>query len=461
MLTHITVTADQLVAVVLNGRYRRLLQPGSHWLWTGFNVLNITRMTPGDIVERVEPGDPVPTDLPGAKTLIVRSTQRAVIWVEGRLRAVLEPGRFRLWTSVTEVKVDVVDVLARPSALADHDRLEALKVKRFTEQVASAQQGLVLLEDGAPVEVLAPGRYRAWSAGPWAFKAVPLQLQQVDLAQQDVMTADEVQVRLRPTLTYRVVDPLKAAAETVGTAQMYSVVQLALREVVAARTLDGLVSDREALSVDLVNRAQAALPDLGLEIVQAYVKDITLSADVKAILSRVAVARKEAEALAIKRREEVASTRQQANTAKVLASNPVLMRLKELEALTELAGKIDKVVVVGGTGSPTELAPRPHLGARGFVRSGSGVCRLPDLEGHPGALLGDLPQPGGIGVALGGGGHVDLGGPAAHLHEALGAVVVAGFGLGVRGGAQRGQGAARGAHAHERVEQLGYGRVLL
>ena len=99
-----------------------------------------------------------------------------------------------------------------------------------------------------------------------------------------------------------------------------------------------------------MNRAQAALPDLGLEIVQAYVKDITLSADVKAILSRVAVARKEAEALAIKRREEVASTRQQANTAKVLASNPVLMRLKELEALTELAGKIDKVVVVGGTG---------------------------------------------------------------------------------------------------------------
>lgn len=348
MFTQITVSSDEIVALVLNGTFKRLLYPGSHWIWTGLDLVQYHRMTPGDIVERVEPGHPVPTDLVGAKTLIVRANERAIVWVEGRLRAVLEPGRFRLWTHVTEVSVDKVDILARPQPLADSDRLDALKVQRFTEQVASAQQAVILLEDGAPVETLAPGRYRAWTGGPWSLQSVALELRQVELAQQDVLTADEVPVRLKPTVAYRVQDPLVASAETIGVAQLYSIVQLALREIVAARSLDELVSDRQAMSVELLARSQAALPDLGLAIEQAFVKDITLSAEVKSIISRVAVAKKEAEALAIRRREEVASTRQQLNTAKVLASNPVLMRLKELEAMSEIAGKIDKVVVVGG-----------------------------------------------------------------------------------------------------------------
>jgi len=62
----------------------------------------------------------------------------------------------------------------------------------------------------------------------------------------------------------------------------------------------------------------------------------------------VTLARKEAEAMAIRRREETAQARQLANTARLLENNPVLLRLKELEGLADLASRIDRLTVVGG-----------------------------------------------------------------------------------------------------------------
>lgn len=123
--------------------------------------------------------------------------------------------------------------------------------------------------------------------------------------------------------------------------------QLGLREVITGHTLEGLLADREAAGAELLERARAHLPALGLVLESASIKDIILPGEVKDLLNRVTLARKEAEAMAIKRREETAQTRQLANTARLLESNPVLLRLKELEALGEIAGKIDRITLVG------------------------------------------------------------------------------------------------------------------
>jgi regulator of protease activity HflC (stomatin/prohibitin superfamily) len=206
----------------------------------------------------------------------------------------------------------------------------------------------VLYRDGQPVEALAAGRYRAWKAGGWAVVTVPLALQALDVAVQDLVTADQVAVRVKPTVAARVADALawvreRATAET----QVYAAVQLALREIVATRTLDALLAERDALGRAVLDRARELLPDVGLRIEVAAVKDIVLPGEVKDLLNKVTLARKEAEAQAIRRREEVAATRQLANTAKLLEQNPVLTRLKELEVLGEILGKIDKVTLVG------------------------------------------------------------------------------------------------------------------
>jgi hypothetical protein len=125
-------------------------------------------------------------------------------------------------------------------------------------------------------------------------------------------------------------------------------VQLALRDVVTGRSLEALLAERESGGVELLEKARARMPAVGMALEIAAIKDIILPGEIKDLLNRVTLARKEAEALSVKRREETASTRQLANTARLLESNPVLLRLKELEMLGEIAARIDKLTLIGG-----------------------------------------------------------------------------------------------------------------
>ncbi|MCB1810388.1 MAG: slipin family protein, partial [Candidatus Competibacteraceae bacterium] len=78
------------------------------------------------------------------------------------------------------------------------------------------------------------------------------------------------------------------------------------------------------------------------------VKDIILPGEMKTILNQVVEADKAAQANVIRRREETAATRSLLNTARLMDENPTLLRLKELEALEKVTGKIDKLTVFGG-----------------------------------------------------------------------------------------------------------------
>jgi regulator of protease activity HflC (stomatin/prohibitin superfamily) len=76
-------------------------------------------------------------------------------------------------------------------------------------------------------------------------------------------------------------------------------------------------------------------------------RDIILPGEMREILNRVITAEKEAQANLIKRREETAAARSQANTAKLLAENPALARLKELEMLQEILAGAKTTFVFG------------------------------------------------------------------------------------------------------------------
>jgi hypothetical protein len=82
----------------------------------------------------------------------------------------------------------------------------------------------------------------------------------------------------------------------------------------------------------------------------------------KTLLNRVIEAEKEAAANVILRREETAATRSLANTARVMADNPVLLRLKELDAMKEIAGNIDEVRLVVGSDGLDKLLTAQLLG---------------------------------------------------------------------------------------------------
>jgi len=347
LLKILTVQRNQRIAVLRDGALVHLLHPGRHWTW----IWGVTEIVEIDVTADLVPLtqlDPLPLIVAGTRIVTVRPDQAVVRKVAGRVRQVLGPGHYRVWDDgVLDEELVTIDLLAEPLPLLPSDILTPT-LNAWSEATASKRTALVLHRNGEPVKVLREGRYRLWRDGPWSVHAVPMALNSLDVAAQDVMTRDQVPVRVKPAATYRVVDPMVRVSEPQGPTQAYGAVQQALREVIATRDLESLVTDRDLLTNELVARARAVLPDLGLALERVWVKDVILPGDIKALVNKVTLARKEAEAYAIKRREEVAATRQLANTAKILEKNPVLLRLKELEALGELVGKIDKVVVVGG-----------------------------------------------------------------------------------------------------------------
>jgi regulator of protease activity HflC (stomatin/prohibitin superfamily) len=116
--------------------------------------------------------------------------------------------------------------------------------------------------------------------------------------------------------------------------------------VVGGRELDALLADKEALAAEaaalLVSRAR----ELGLEVASLAIRDLILPGDMKELMNKVTEAKKVAEANLITRREETSALRSQANTAKLLADNPTLMRLRELEVLEKVvaSGKLNVIM---------------------------------------------------------------------------------------------------------------------
>jgi len=111
-----------------------------------------------------------------------------------------------------------------------------------------------------------------------------------------------------------------------------------------------MMTDKDVVAREVEEQIAGRAGELGLEIVSAGVRDVILPGDMKDLMNKVTEAKKAAEANLIFRREETAAMRSQANTAKLLESNPTLMRLRELEVLEKVAcgGKLS--VVLGEKG---------------------------------------------------------------------------------------------------------------
>lgn len=277
--------------------------------------------------------------------------ERAIVRVDGRLTRVLGPGRTMLWTGFAKVEVEMVDVGAIRLERSDLKPLLALEGARsWIEEVVVPQGSIGLVYLGGEVrEVLQAGAYAFWrGVAHLEVKTVDTRLQVLEVAGQDLLTADLVSVRLNATAMVRISDPVRAlAAAESATQALYREAQLVVRAVVGARTLDQLLASKVEVAgeLDTALRAKAAL--LGIEIESFGIRDIVLPGEMKAIMNRVTEARKAAEANLVTRREETAAMRSQLNTARLLEGNPTLMRLRELEVLEKVAEKTNLQVLLG------------------------------------------------------------------------------------------------------------------
>ena len=137
---------------------------------------------------------------------------------------------------------------------------------------------------------------------------------------------------------------------------VYLVVQLAAREFVAGVTLDELLEGRDAMTRFLEEDSVPKAMRFGVHIERVGVKDVILPGEMKTLLNRVIEAEKEAAANVILRREETAATRSLANTARVMAEHPMLLRLKELETMKDIAAQHPRGAPGGGYGRSEDAA---------------------------------------------------------------------------------------------------------
>ena len=142
-----------------------------------------------------------------------------------------------------------------------------------------------------------------------------------------------VKYRVLPN-SCRLADARKAVSSTDDVRQaLYRETQLALRAIVGVRELDVFLSDKDVVAQQIEQAVRRRADELGLSVVSVGIRDVILPGDMKDLMNKVTEAKKAAEANLISRREETAAMRSQANTAKLLADNPTLMRLRELEVL--------------------------------------------------------------------------------------------------------------------------------
>lgn len=223
-------------------------------------------------------------------------------------------------------------------------------------QVMEWEQGL-LFANGRFVKVVGPGRY--WLLKPFkgeALVTVDTRLTSLAVPAQEVLTQDKLPVRLTVIAQYRVADAKAAQLKAQSfVTLLYEELQLALRGLVGAYTLDGLLESKQALSERLAELAKPKLAELGVELRACGVKDVVLPGELKGIYTKAAEAEKQAQAALITAREELAAARCQANTAKLIAENPAILRLKELQALAELAKKPGNTTIVLGAGGELAL----------------------------------------------------------------------------------------------------------
>jgi regulator of protease activity HflC (stomatin/prohibitin superfamily) len=225
------------------------------------------------------------------------------------------------------------------------------------------ERGL-LYREGKLQHVLEPGRHVFWAWERVDVARVSLREMSHVVAGQGILTADRIEVRISLVAQYRVSDPALAINSVENYAeQLHQELQLALRDVIAARTLDQVLDNRNEIAAELHRLSAEPAKRYGVEMNRVGIRDVVLPGEVRQVMMQEVEADRAGRADLVKARHEVAAARARANTAKILSENPEVVRLQELDALINLAGKNGTVVLLPNLADL--LVPRRHPESNG------------------------------------------------------------------------------------------------
>ena len=168
----------------------------------------------------------------------------------------------------------------------------------------------------------------------------------MDVPPQDVITRDNVSVKVNAVVYFRVMDPLRAIVQVEN--YHYATSQLAqttLRSVLGQVDLDGLLSDRERLNSTLQKILDQHTDPWGIKVSSVEVKHVDLPENMQRAMARQAEAEREKRAKIIHAAGELEASEKLAQAAHVIASGPEAMTLRYLQTLTEIAAEKNSTII--------------------------------------------------------------------------------------------------------------------
>ncbi|UJA21782.1 slipin family protein [Thermoleophilia bacterium SCSIO 60948] len=241
--------------------------------------------------------------------------------------------------------------------------------------------------------------------GPGLILLIPIidQMVRVDLRTvtlnvppQELITRDNVTVRVNAVAYFRVVDPNKAITDVenylIATSQIS---QTTLRSVLGKAELDALLAERERLNVELQRIIDDQTEPWGVKVTTVEVKDVELPAEMQRAIARQAEAERERRAKIIAADGEFQASAKLSEAANIMSENPTTMQLRYLQTLVEIGQQNSTIVFP----LPLDLLkPLLQLDAEPTVPPGQvgpspGVRLEESPSGDPDAPLPDVPPP--------------------------------------------------------------------
>ncbi len=356
----VVVRDDERAFLSRDGRLVRLLMPGRFTAFDPFRrySVEVLKVAQAEIaseramllakthpalaaenfeIVQVGPGEVAIVSIDGAPThVVMANTTRA------------------FWKTLNDVDVERINTDENMRVAKSHlDKLDLQRVPHVVHDVVQAYEAGLLFIDGDLVERLKPGQHAFWAIGRKVrIEKVDLRPLPLEVTAQEILTKDRVAIRVTLTAFTKIVDPEKsvlASSDVLNT--LYRLVQFAVREAVATRTLDDILAARDAIDNEIRAYVTKRAVELGVEVGEIGIKDVILPGEVRELLNKVVEAERVAKANLIRRQEETAATRSLLNTSRLMEDNPLLLRLKELEALEKLVEKVGRIDLHTGDGA--------------------------------------------------------------------------------------------------------------
>ena len=197
---------------------------------------------------------------------------------------------------------------------------------------------------------------RFWMVkGPGLIMLIPVVQQMVrvdlrtvvlDVPPQDVITRDNVSVKVNAVVYFRVVDPQKAIIQVVNFLDATSqLAQTTLRAVLGKHELDALLAEREKLNLDIQKTLDTQTDAWGIKVSTVEIKHVDLNESMVRAIARQAEAERERRAKVIHAEGELQASEKLLQAAQVLSRQPEAMQLRYLATLSNIAGDKTSTIV--------------------------------------------------------------------------------------------------------------------